>query len=126
MKFIMLATLFRVDTEVAASVVGVDISDETLQHASNTYKKTNLDFCTGSAVALDFSDDLFDVVVSFETIEHLVEQAQMLAEIRRVLRPDGVLVISSPNRPIYFEESGEHNESQSGSLMQAIGEGIFW
>ena len=96
--------------EVAASVVGVDISDETLQHASNTYKKTNLDFCTGSAVALDFSDDLFDVVVSFETIEHLVEQAQMLAEIRRVLRPDGVLVISSPNRPIYSEESGKHNE----------------
>ena len=34
----------------------------------------------------------------------------MLAEIRRVLRPDGLLIISSPNRPIYSEESGEYNE----------------
>ena len=102
--------------DVAASVVGVDISEEVVQHASTTYKKTNLDFCTGNAVALDFSDDSFDVVVSFETIEHLAEQAQMLAEIRRVLRPDGVLVISSPNRPIYSEESGEHNEFHAKEL----------
>jgi GT2 family glycosyltransferase/ubiquinone/menaquinone biosynthesis C-methylase UbiE/glycosyltransferase involved in cell wall biosynthesis/uncharacterized coiled-coil protein SlyX len=96
--------------DVARSVVGVDISDEAVQHASRTYKKANLAFRQGSVVALDFPDASFDVVVSFETIEHLSEQAQMLAEIRRVLRPDGVLVISSPNRPIYSEESGEHNE----------------
>jgi GT2 family glycosyltransferase/ubiquinone/menaquinone biosynthesis C-methylase UbiE/glycosyltransferase involved in cell wall biosynthesis/peptidoglycan hydrolase CwlO-like protein len=96
--------------DVARSVVGVDISDEAVQHASRAYKKANLAFRQDSVVALDFADASFDVVVSFETIEHLSEQAQMLAEIRRVLRPDGVLVISSPNRPIYSEESGEHNE----------------
>ena len=91
--------------DVARSVVGVDISDEAVQHASSTYTKANLMFRQGSATALDFNDASFDVVVSFETIEHLAEQAQMLAEIRRVLRPDGLLVISSPNRPIYSEES---------------------
>lgn len=96
--------------EVAHSVVGVDISDEAVQHALKTYTKPNLVFHQGSATNLNFADASFDVVVSFETIEHLAEQAQMLAEIRRVLRPDGVLVISSPNRPIYSEESGEHNE----------------
>lgn len=95
---------------VARSVVGVDISDETIKHASVTYQQSNLTFCQGSAVALQFADASFDVVVSFETIEHLAEQAQMLMEINRVLRPGGVLVISSPNRPIYSEESGEHNE----------------
>ena len=95
---------------VARSVVGVDISDEAAQHASATYTKANLMFRQGSATALDFDEASFDVVVSFETIEHLAEQAQMLAEIRRVLRPDGLLVISSPNRPVYSEESGEHNE----------------
>lgn len=94
--------------DVARSVVGVDISDEAVQHASSIYN--NLTFLQGSATALNFADASFDVVVSFETIEHLAEQAQMLAEIRRVLRPDGVLVISSPNRPVYSEESGEHNE----------------
>lgn len=96
--------------DVARSVVGVDISNEAIQHASATYTKSNLTFRQGSAIALDFADASFDIVVSFETIEHLAEQAQMLAEIRRVLHPDGLLVISSPNRPIYSEESGEHNE----------------
>lgn len=96
--------------DVARSVVGVDISDEAVQHASSSYKKPNLAFRQGSATALDFAEASFDVVVSFETIEHLAEQAQMLAEIRRVLRPNGVLVISSPNRPIYSEEIGEPNE----------------
>jgi O-antigen biosynthesis protein len=96
--------------EVATSVIGVDISAEAVQHASSTYKKSNLEFLQGSATQLDFGNATFDVVVSFETIEHLLEQAQMLSEIRRVLRPDGFLIISSPNRPIYSEESGEHNE----------------
>lgn len=95
---------------VARSVTGVDISDEAIQHASTAYMSQNLTFRQGSATALGFADASFDVVVSFETIEHLAEQAQMLAEIGRVLRPDGLLVISSPNRPIYSEESGEHNE----------------
>jgi O-antigen biosynthesis protein len=96
--------------DAARSVVGVDISDEAIQHASATYTKANLMFRQGSATALDFDEASFDVVVSFETIEHLAEQAEMLEEIRRVLRADGLLVISSPNRPVYSEESGEHNE----------------
>lgn len=96
--------------DVARSVVGVDISDEAVQHAASIYNKPNLTFHQGSATSANFADASFDVVVSFETIEHLVEQAQMVAEIRRVLRTDGVLVISSPNRPVYSEESGEHNE----------------
>ncbi len=96
--------------DVALSVVGVDISDEAVQNALATYIKPNLSYIQGSAIALDFADLSFDVVVSFETIEHLAEQAEMLTEIKRVLRPNGLLVISSPNRPIYSEESGEHNE----------------
>lgn len=98
-------------SDVALSVVGVDISVDAVQHATNEYAhRRNLEFCQGSAAALKFADASFDVVVSFETIEHLSEQAEMLAEIRRVLRDDGMLVISSPNRPVYSEESGEHNE----------------
>jgi GT2 family glycosyltransferase/2-polyprenyl-3-methyl-5-hydroxy-6-metoxy-1,4-benzoquinol methylase len=96
--------------DVARSVDGVDISAEAVRHATLNYKKPNLSFHQGSATKLGFADASFDVVVSFETIEHLAEQAQMLAEIRRVLRPDGIFIISSPNRPIYSEESGEHNE----------------
>jgi hypothetical protein len=51
-----------------------------------------------------------DLVVSFETIEHLSAQRAMLAEFRRVLAPDGVLVISSPNRPVYNEGGAVENQ----------------
>jgi GT2 family glycosyltransferase/ubiquinone/menaquinone biosynthesis C-methylase UbiE len=95
--------------ETARSVVGVDISDDVIRHASMTYRKSNLEFVKSNAIELDFTDASFDIVVSFETIEHLIEQEQMLAELKRVMRDDGILVISSPNRPIYSEESGEHN-----------------
>lgn len=98
-------------SQSAVSVTGVDISAEAVRHASNSYYlRENLRYLQGSAIALPFEDASFDVVVSFETIEHLAEQEEMLAEIRRVLRPDGFVVISSPNRPVYSEESGEHNE----------------
>ena len=95
---------------VARSVVGVDISAEAISHAAAVYPGVNLAFRVGSASCLEFQDDAFDVVVSFETIEHLLEQAQMLAEIRRVLRPNGFLLISSPNRPVYSEESDASND----------------
>ena len=96
--------------EVAQSVVGVDISQEAIDHASTTYVQENLHFIQGSATKLEFADASFDAIVSFETIEHLAEQEQMIAELTRVLRPDGILIMSSPNRPIYSEESGELNE----------------
>jgi len=96
--------------KAARSVTGVDISVETIQHAAKTYKRSNLKFNQGSATALDFPDSSFDVVVSFETIEHLAEQEEMIAEIRRVLHPDGILIISSPNRPVYNKVIGDQNE----------------
>ena len=94
----------------AQSVVGVDIAQEAIDHARELYRASNLKFVQGSATQLEFADASFDVVVSFETIEHLAEQEQMLKELSRVLRPDGILIMSSPNRPIYSEESGELNE----------------
>lgn len=96
--------------EVAVAVTGVDISSEAVLHAEATYVKPNLTYLEGSATALPFADASFEVVVSFETIEHLAGQAEMVSELRRVLRPEGILIISSPNRPVYSEESGEHNE----------------
>jgi SAM-dependent methyltransferase len=51
-----------------------------------------------------------DLIVSFETIEHLEGQEAMLAEFRRVLAPGGALIISSPNKALYSEETGYANE----------------
>ena len=97
--------------EGARSVVGVDISYEAAAHAASKYKGVdNLRYVQGSAAAIPLADDSVDIVVSFETIEHLLEQEEMMAEIRRVLRPDGIMVMSSPNKEIYSDQAGYHND----------------
>lgn len=93
----------------AEQVTGVDVSPAAVAHATQRYARANLRFLAGSVTALPLADASVDAVVSFETIEHLEPQAAMLAEFRRVLAPDGVLVISSPNRPVYNEAGGEAN-----------------
>src|SRR5512141_2447359 len=72
---------------VAADATGVDIDAASIAHARATYGgRANVRFATGSVAALPFATASFDVVVSFETIEHLAadEQPAMLAEIARV------------------------------------------
>lgn len=95
----------------ARRVFGVDISEAAIRHAREKYLSiTNLQFRAGSATQIPLDDASVDVVVSFETIEHLLEQREMLAEIRRVLRADGILVISSPNKKVYSDDRGYANE----------------
>ncbi|MEN5207887.1 glycosyltransferase [Stenotrophomonas terrae] len=95
----------------AQSVCGVDISPEAVAHAAQRYTNLhNLRYLQGSAAAIPLPDDSVDVVVSFETIEHLYEQEEMMSEIRRVLRPGGVMVMSSPNKEVYSDRAGYHNE----------------
>jgi hypothetical protein len=68
---------------------------------------------------LPLPDACVDVIVSFETIEHLSPQREMLAEFRRVLTASGVLVISSPNRPVYNEAGAIENHFHVGELDRA-------
>lgn len=84
----------------ADSVVGVDISKEVIVHATATYSASNLRFQQGNAADIPLPDASVDLVVSFETIEHHNRHEDMLREIRRVLRPDGVLCLSSPDRSV--------------------------
>ena len=93
----------------AEHVIGVDLSPEAITHARARYASRNLEFHQGDVTRLDLADDSVDVVVSFETLEHLEAQDQMLAEFRRVLRPDGCLLISSPDRKTYSDETGYQN-----------------
>jgi ubiquinone/menaquinone biosynthesis C-methylase UbiE len=89
----------------AKMVYGVDISEEAINHAQEKYDRNNIEFKVGSVINIPFEENKFDVVVSFETIEHLTEQEQMLSEIKRVLKKDGILILSSPDREIYASRS---------------------
>ena len=96
--------------QLAKHVTGVDISQEAVDAARDKYQKNNLDYVCGSVTAIPLPDHSVDMVVSFETIEHLTEQTEMLAEIRRVLIPEGILVISSPDKLTYSDIPVYHNE----------------
>lgn len=97
--------------KTAASVVGVDISDEAVEHARRVYAGSDtLSFQQGNAALIPLPDHSVDVVVSFETIEHHDRHAEMMTEIRRVLTEDGLLILSSPNKQIYSDlAGGDHN-----------------
>jgi ubiquinone/menaquinone biosynthesis C-methylase UbiE len=100
-------------SKVASAVVGVDIDAATVAHASGRYGDgARVRFVEGSCTELPLPNACIDVVVSFETIEHLreVDQPRMLAEFARVLVPGGFLVISSPNKRLYSDERGYVNE----------------
>jgi SAM-dependent methyltransferase len=89
--------------QVARFVVGVDIDSEIIQHARQRYLCRNLSFCVGSCAAIPLSDNSIDLVSSFETIEHHEHHDKMMEEIKRVLKPSGILILSSPNRLTYSD-----------------------
>ena len=95
---------------VAAQVTGVDISLEAVTHAAAKYPHPVLTFVQGSVTAIPLADASVDLVTSFETIEHLTDHEAMLGEIRRVLRPGGLLLISSPDKYEYSDLPGYANE----------------
>jgi SAM-dependent methyltransferase len=94
----------RLLADKAASVIGIDLDAETVSHAQTRYALPNLEFRQGDCAALPLPDASIDLAVSFETLEHHAEHGAMLAELRRVLTPEGVLLISTPDRRHYSDE----------------------
>ena len=93
----------------AEYVIGVDISDAAVKSASMKYSRTNLSFKLGSTNEIPLEDNSVDIVVSFETIEHHDEHLKMLDEISRVLRPNGILIISTPDKKKYSDDRNYNN-----------------
>lgn len=97
----------------AARVVGVDISEESVQFAASKYLQANLEFYVGSAAQIPIEgENIFDVIVCFETIEHLSEEHQQhfFSEASRLIKPDGLMLISTPNKLFYSDKTQYQNE----------------
>jgi SAM-dependent methyltransferase len=90
----------------AASVCGVDIDEAAVRHATEKYQRPNLRFLTGSITNVPIPDSQsFDAIVCFEAIEHIEEHDALLLEVKRLLAPEGLFVVSTPNKDVY--EAGE-------------------
>jgi len=102
---------FLLASSGASRVTGVDIALEAVQHARKNYRLPHLEYLVGSVAAIPVAAASIDVLVSFETIEHVDETQQrlFLAEIERVLKPDGLLVLSTPNKRAYSDQPGYSN-----------------
>jgi ubiquinone/menaquinone biosynthesis C-methylase UbiE len=84
----------------AKQVIGVDISTETISEAKSRYNKINLTYKEGEVDKIPLPDHYVDVIICFETIEHHLKHKEMLAEFIRVLKPDGMLIMSTPDKSI--------------------------
>jgi ubiquinone/menaquinone biosynthesis C-methylase UbiE len=94
---------------VARKVIGIDISSEAIFHAKNKYNRDNLEFTVGSVEKIPVESNSVDVLVSFETIEHHDKHEEMMLEIKRVLKKEGILIISSPDKLNYSEKPNQEN-----------------
>ncbi len=79
----------------ASKVVGVDVCPDTIQYAQQHYSAFGIEFVCSEAEQFEYPE-LFDVVVSFETLEHLRYPEKFLERIRSYLTPKGEFLLSVP------------------------------
>ena len=117
--------------DVARRVIGLDYDESAVAHVKARYPRVEM--LHGNLAALPLPDATVDVVVNFQVIEHLWDQGQFVAECLRVLRPGGVLLMSTPNRitfspgrdtPINPFHTRELNAAELTELLESGGFGI--
>jgi SAM-dependent methyltransferase len=85
----------------AAQVIGLDISDHALHYAIRHHKRTNIEYRQANFdLPIPLPSLTFDAIVCFETIEHVSNPDQLVSELHRILKPDGLLILSSPDRAV--------------------------
>ena len=82
-------------------------------------------FISANLPPLPFQDNSFDSLVSFQVIEHIQNDRQFLLEIHRVLRPDGVALITTPNRLMSLSRNPWHVREYTGEELTTLAKTIF-
>ncbi len=102
----------------AVRVIGVDLCPQAIEYARAKHSAAGVEFAVGDVASLPLESETIDVVVSFETIEHVTNESQVVAEYARVLKPGGLLICSTPNEwpleiaPFHTREYNRHSFCQ--------------
>lgn len=102
----------------ASEVTGIDVSSEAIAHARLRYSANNLEFIEADCCKTPFVENSFDCIISFETLEHLKDQHALLTEFRRILKPAGFLIISTPDKAVYSDRMGNENPFHVSELYR--------
>jgi len=121
--------------DIAAKVVGLDISRHAITFARSNCKKDNVYFVQTDGTKLPFESESFDVVVSFQVIEHIEPKFVLtyLTEIKRVLKADGIFICSTPNKKLRLlpfqkpwnpEHKKEYTSKEFKKLLNKVFENV--
>jgi GT2 family glycosyltransferase/protein-L-isoaspartate O-methyltransferase/glycosyltransferase involved in cell wall biosynthesis len=103
----------------ADEVVAVDIDDAAVEHARANYRLANLSFRQGDMLELsELADGSFDLVTCFEALEHVDDHDRVISEVQRLLAPEGILLLSTPDRVVYTMEQGRDNPFHTHEVSQ--------
>ncbi len=91
----------------ADSALGIDLSAEAIEYARQQFSSPQVAFQAADAVATSLPEKSFGLITAFEVIEHLSDPAALLAEVQRLLTPDGLALISTPNSHYYAEQRAQ-------------------
>jgi len=92
-------------SRMAQLVVGVDIDSNAIKHASNTYIRRNLQYKVGSITDISIEGSkIFEVIVCFDGMEHIEDHDKFLKEVKRLLAPEGLFIVATPNKWAYSDE----------------------
>lgn len=81
-------------------VIGVELDRSSVDFSISEFKNNNLTFLKRDGLNTEFDSDKFDIIISFETIEHIKDYTKFLVELKRILKKKGKIIISTPNKLI--------------------------
>lgn len=104
----------------ARKVVGVDISKDAIDYCNSNYKANNLEFKSDDCTKCQLQNSTFDIIVSFEVIEHLKMVDCFLSEVKRLLKKNGLFVVSTPNKLTYQGSNKFHVTEYTEQEFRAL------
>ncbi len=103
-------------SKLAAEVTGIDIDETTINNASKNYFDKKIRFIKGSILDIPAANGYFDLITCFETLEHIIDHDTAISELKRVLSPSGLLMISTPEKKNYSDKTGYDNPFHKNEL----------
>jgi len=88
-------------SKTARQAIGIDVSREAITYCRKNYARDNTDFVQMDATNMGFWNNVFDAICSFQVVEHIRDYDRYLSQMKRILKPCGILVISTPNKKTF-------------------------